>query len=188
MRRIEALTGEAAYDWIVDGERMLADLGTLVRGSRGELAHKVRDLLERSRKLEKEAAQLKARLASGGSGDLATAAKEVNGVKVLAARVEDADPQSLRSAVDRLKDSLGDAVVVLAAANEGKVSFVVGVSPNVTARIKAGEVASMVATEVGGRGGGRADFAQAGGNQPENITKALDRVVPWVRTRLAGQP
>ena len=185
VRRIEALTGEAAYDWVVDGERMLAELGALVRGGRGEVEQKVRDLLDRSRKLEKEVTQLKARLASGGSGDLAAAAKVVDGVKVLAARVDEADPQSLRSAVDRLKSSLGDAVVVLGAAHEGKVSFVVGVSPNVSARIKAGEIASMVATEVGGRGGGRADFAQAGGNQPENLSKALERVVPWVRSRLA---
>ncbi|MDE2294932.1 MAG: alanine--tRNA ligase [Gammaproteobacteria bacterium] len=185
VRRIEALTGEAAYDWVVDGERVLTELGALVRAGRSEVEHKVRDLLERSRKLEKDVVQLKARLASGGSGDLAAAAKDVDGVKVLAARVDEIDPQSLRSAVDRLKSSLGDAVVVLGAAHEGKVSFVIGVSPNVTARIKAGEVASMVASEVGGRGGGRPDFAQAGGNQPENLTKALDRVVPWIRSRLA---
>ena len=185
VRRIEALTGEAAYDWVVDADRMLSELGALVRGGRSDVEQKVRDLLERSRKLEKEVTQLKARLASGGSGDLATAAKEVNGVKVLAARVEETDPHSLRSAVDRLKSSLGDAVVVLGAAHEGKVSFVVGVSPNVTARVKAGEIAGMVAAEVGGRGGGRADFAQAGGNQPENLARALDRVEPWVRSRLA---
>jgi alanyl-tRNA synthetase len=185
VRRIEALTGEAAYDWIAASERLLAELGTLVRGGRSDVEQKVRDLLERSRKLEKEVTQLKARLASGGSSDLATAAKEVNGVKVLAMRVEETDPQSLRSAVDRLKSSLGDSVVVLGAAHEGKVSFVVGVSPNVSTRIKAGEIASMVAGEVGGRGGGRADFAQAGGNQPQNLSQALDRVEPWVRSRLA---
>ncbi len=185
VRRIEALTGEAAYDWVVDTERTLHELGALVRGGRGDVEQKVRDLLERSRKLEKEVTQLKARLASGGSGDLASAAREVSGVKVLAARIDETDPQSLRSAVDRLKSTLGDAIVVLGTAHEGKVSFVVGVSPNVTARIKAGEIASMVAAEVGGRGGGRADFAQAGGNQPEKLSFALDQVEPWVRSRLA---
>ncbi len=186
VRRIEALTGAAAYDWVSDGERMLAQVGALVRGGRGELDQKVRDLIERSRKLEKEVQQIKARLASGGGADLASQAKDVNGIKVLAAQVDDADPQSLRAAVDRLKSALGNAVVVLAATHEGKVSFVVGVSPNLTTRIKAGEIASAIAAEVGGRGGGRADFAQAGGNQPEKLAGALERVAEIVLNHSAN--
>jgi len=186
VRRIEAVTGAVAYDWVSDGERMLAQVGALVRGGRSELDQKVRDLIERSRRLEKELQQFKSRLASGGGADLAAQAKEVNGIKVLAAQVDDADPQSLRAAVDRLKSALGNAVVVLAATHEGKVSFVVGVSPNLTTRIKAGEIASAIAAEVGGRGGGRADFAQAGGNQPEKLAAALERVAEIVRSRIAN--
>ncbi|MDE2305538.1 MAG: alanine--tRNA ligase [Gammaproteobacteria bacterium] len=187
VRRIEALTGEAAYQWVVDDERRLADVAALLRGGREDVEQKVRDLIDRARRLEKDVQQLKTRLASGGSGgDLAAQAKEVNGIKVLAAQIDDADAQSLRAAVDRLKDTLGDSVVVLATVQAGKVVLVAGVSPKLTSRIKAGDIAGAVAAEVGGRGGGRADFAQAGGTQPENLAKALEGVEAQVRGRLGS--
>ena len=186
VRRIEALTGETALRWVVNGDRRLAEVAALVRGGRDDVEQKVRELIEHERKLEKEIQQLKATLASGGSGDLASQAKDLNGIKVLAARVDGADAQSLRAAVDRLKDALGEAVIVLATVHEGKVLLVAGVSPNLTGRIKAGEIAGAVAAEVGGRGGGRADFAQAGGTQPEKLGAALERVVELVRDRIGG--
>ncbi len=186
VRRIEAVTGEVAYQWSVDADRRLGEIAALVRGGRDDADQKVRDLIERLRKLEKEIQQLKAKLASGGSADLASQAKDLQGVKVLAARIDGADAQSLRASVDRLKDTLGDAVVVLATVLEGKVVLVAGVSPTLTGRVKAGEILSVIAAEVGGRGGGRADFAQAGGTQPEKLGAALESVETLVRARLDG--
>jgi alanyl-tRNA synthetase len=147
---------------------------------------KVRELVERSRRLEKEVQQLKSKLASGQGGDLSSSAKNVGGVKVLAAQIDGADVRSLRETMDRLKSKLGSSVIVLASVQEGKVVLVVGISDDLVARMKAGEIAGLVAAKVGGRGGGRADFAQAGGTQPENLGAALAEVEPLVRSRLAN--
>jgi len=181
VRRIEALTGQGAYDHVLRTDMVLRDVAAMLRGSRDDVDEKVRELVERSRRLEKEVQQLKSKLASGQSGDLSVQAKDVGGIKVLAAQVEGADAKSLRDAVDRLRSKLGSCVIVLATVLEGKVVLVAGVSTDLMNRYKAGEILSKVATQVGGRGGGRADFAQAGGTQPENLAAALMGVEALVR-------
>ena len=186
VRRVEAVTGKVAYEWVVHTEQVLRDIATMLRGSREDVDEKVRELVERSRRLEKEVQQLKSRLASGQGGDLASQAKDVDGIKVLAAQIEGADAKSLRDAVDRLKSKLGSCVIVLATVQEGKVVLVAGVSADLLAQMKAGEIVGAVAAQVGGRGGGRADFAQAGGTQPENLGKALAGVEALVRSRPAN--
>lgn len=185
VRRIEAATGAAAYDWVVQTESLLRDVASMVKGGREDVDAKVRDLLERSRRLEKEVQQLKAKLASGQGGDLASQAKEIGGIKVLAARIEDADAKSLRTAVDQLKTKLGSSVIVLGTIQDGKVVLVAGVSADLLGKVKAGDIVGAVASQVGGKGGGRPDFAQAGGNQPENLDPALAGVESLVASRLA---
>ena len=186
VRRVEAVTGRVAYGWVVHTEQVLRDIAALLRGSREDVDEKVRELVERSRKLEKEVQQLKSKLASGQGGDLTSQAKDVNGIKVLAAQIDGADAKSLRDAVDQLKSKLGSSVIVLATVQEGKVVLVAGVSADLLSRMKAGDIAGAVAAQVGGKGGGRADFAQAGGTQPENLVKALAGVESLIRTRLAN--
>jgi alanyl-tRNA synthetase len=186
IRRVEALTGRGAYQWVVHTDQVLRDVAAMLRGSREDVDEKVRELIERSRKLEKEVQQLKSKLASGHGADLSASAKDVGGIKVLAAQIDGADVRSLRDALDRLKDKLGSAVIVLGSVQDGKVLLVAGVSDDLVARMKAGEIAGLVAAKVGGRGGGRADFAQAGGTQPENLGAALAGVESLVRSRLAN--
>ena len=186
IRRVEAMTGRAAYEWVVHTDQVLRDIAAMLRGSREDVDEKVRELVERSRRLEKEVQQLKSKLASGQGGDLSAQAKDVGGVKVLAARIDGADVRALREAVDRLKSRLGSSVIVLASVQEGKVVLVAGVSDDLLAQMKAGEIAGLVAAKVGGRGGGRADFAQAGGTQPENLSAALAGVESLVRSRLSN--
>jgi alanyl-tRNA synthetase len=158
----------------------------MLRGSREDVDEKVRELVERARRLEKEVQQLKSKLASGYGADISAIAKDIGGIKVLAAQIDGADVRSLRDAMDRLKSKLGSSVIVLASVQEGKVLLVAGVSEDLVARIKAGEIAGLVAAKVGGRGGGRADFAQAGGTQPENLGAALAGVESLVRGRLSN--
>jgi len=186
VRRVEAVTGQAAYEWVARVDRVLRDIAALLRGSREEVDEKVRELLERSKRLEKEVQQLKSRLATGQGGDVAAQAKAVNGVKVLAAQIEGADAKALRVSVDQLKQKLGSSVVVLATVQDGRVVLVAGVSADLVARLRAGDIAGAVAAQVGGKGGGRADFAQAGGTQPENLGAALASVEALVRNRLAN--
>ena len=183
VRRVEAVTGKAAFEWVMHTDQVLRDVALLLRGSREDVDEKVRELVEKSRRLEKDVQALKSKLASGQGGDLSSQAKEVGGIRVLAAQVEGADAKSLRDALDRLKDKLGSCVVVLATVNEGKVVLVAGVSTDLVGKIKAGDIAGAVAAQVGGRGGGRADFAQAGGTQPENLHAALAVVETLVRHR-----
>jgi len=186
VRRVEAVTGQAAFDWVIRTDQVLRDIAAMLRGSREDVDEKVRELVERSRRLEKEIQQLKSRLASGQSGDLSTQAKDVGGIKVLAAQVDGADAKALRDAMDQLRDKLGSSVIVLAAVKEGKVVLVAGVSADLLAEFKAGDIVGAVAAQVGGRGGGRADFAQAGGTQPENLGAALAGVENLVRRRKAS--
>jgi len=186
IRRVEALTGRGAYEWVVHTDQVLRDIAAMLRGSREDVDEKVRELVERSRKLEKEVQQLKSKLASGHGGDLSASAKDIGGVKVLAAQIDGADVRSLRDAMDGLKSKLGSSVIVLASVQDGKVLLIVGVSDDLVARMKAGEIAGLVAAKVGGRGGGRADFAQAGGTQPENLGAALAGVESLVRSRLSN--
>jgi alanyl-tRNA synthetase len=187
VRRIEALTGEAALGYVEQNDALLKDLADLVRGSREDLGDKVREQLERVKQLEREVRTLKDRLASGKGVDLAAGAVDVQGVKVVATKVDGADAGALRSAVDQLKEKFRSAVVVLASIESPtKVVLVVGVTDDQTGRIKAGELAGAVAAQVGGRGGGRADFAQAGGSKPEALDAALESVREFVRARLAS--
>ena len=187
VRRIEALTGEAALAYVEQNDALLKDLAGLVRGSRDDLGDRVREQLERVKQLEREVRTLKDRLASGKGVDLAAGAVDVRGVKVVATRVDGADAGALRSAVDQLKEKFKSAVVVLASVEgPAKVVLVVGVTDDQTARIKAGELAGAVAAQVGGRGGGRADFAQAGGSKPEALEAALASVPEFVRARLGA--
>jgi alanyl-tRNA synthetase len=147
---------------------------------------KVRELVERSRKLEKDVQQLKSKLATNLGGDVSAQARAVGGVKVLAAQIEGADAKALRDSVDQLKQKLGSSVVVLATIQEGKVVLVAGVSADLVTQLKAGDIAGAVAAQVGGRGGGRADFAQAGGTEPDKLGAALASVETFVRNRLAN--
>ena len=184
VRRVEAVTGKAAFDWVLRLDQVMRDVASLVRGSREDVDEKVRELVERSRRLEKEVQQLKAKLSSGHSGDLSTQAKDVGGIKVLAVEVPDSDAKSLRDSMDQLRSKLGTSVIVLASVKEGKVILVAGVSPDLLGRYKAGEVVGAVAAQLGGKGGGRADFAQAGGTQPDKLAAALGSVEALVRKQL----
>ncbi len=188
VRRIEAITGEAALEWLEGNETLLRDVAALVRGSRDDVRAKVQDALDRVRQLERENRALKDKLASGQGQDLSSAAIDIQGVKVVAAQVEGADAGALRNAVDQLKDKLKSAVIVLATVDQAgtKVTLVAGVTADQTNKIKAGELVASIASQVGGKGGGRADFAQAGGTDPAALGAALATVEGFVRTRLGG--
>jgi alanyl-tRNA synthetase len=186
VRRIEALTGEAALRYVEDSDEILKEVSGLMRGSRDDVRGKVRDALERVRNMEREIRTLKEKLAAGPGVDLAAGAVDVGGVKVIATRVEGADVAALRHVVDQLKNQLKSAVVVLATVeNPAKVSLIVGVTADQSARIPAGELVATLARTVGGRGGGRPDFAQAGGNNPAALETALAQVPEFVRAKLA---
>jgi alanyl-tRNA synthetase len=185
VRRIEAITGDAALDYVEKSDELLKDLSVLVRGSREEVKEKVRDTLERVRQLEKEVRSLKDKLASGQGVDLASGAVDIQGVKVVATKIDGADAGALRNAVDQLKGKLKTAVIVLASVEgSDRVVLVAGVTPDVTSRVKAGELVGTIAAQVGGRGGGRPDFAQAGGSNPAALDAALAGVQELVRARL----
>jgi alanyl-tRNA synthetase len=186
VRRIEALTGTGALDYVEQNESTLKDIAGLVRGSRDDAAGKVREALDRIRQMEKEVRTLKDKLASGQGSDLSANAIDIQGVKVVATKVEGADAGALRNAVDQLKDKLKSAVIVLASVeNPSKVLLVAGVTQDQTSRIKAGELVSTLALKIGGKGGGRPDFAQAGGTQPAALDEALASVEAFVRAKLA---
>jgi alanyl-tRNA synthetase len=185
VRRIEALTGQAAIDWVEQNDRLLQKLGERVKASRETLDEKIQQLIEKNRALERELDRLKSKMASAAGADLASQAVEIEGVKVLAAQVEQNDPKSLRDLMDQLKSKLGSAAIVLAAVKDEKVSLVAGVTKDKMDRIRAGEMINLVATQVGGKGGGRPDLAQAGGNDPSMLPKALASVPEWVRQQLA---
>ncbi|WP_296809580.1 alanine--tRNA ligase [Thiocapsa sp.] len=184
VRRIEAVTGATALDWIEADEDRLIRLAGLLKGGRDDVDQRVVALLERSRRVEKELEQLKAKLASSAGQDLASQAVVIDGIKVLAARLEGADSKALRVTLDQLKDKLGSAVVVLATEGDGKVSLIAGVTKDLTDRLKAGDLIREVAEKVGGKGGGRPDMAQAGGNDPAGLPAALALVDGWVRQRV----
>jgi alanyl-tRNA synthetase len=185
VRRIEAVSGRGALEWVNANEALLRDVAGLVKAGRDDVAAKVTQLVERSRTLEREIQGLRLKLASGGSKDLLDAAQLVNGIKVLATRIDGADAKSLRDTADQLKDRLGSGVVVLGTVEGDKVHLVASISKDLTSRLKAGEVIKPIAELVGGRGGGRPDFAQAGGNRPDKIDEAL-ALVPGIIAPLAG--
>jgi alanyl-tRNA synthetase len=186
IRRIEALTGEGALEAVKAADAALKRVASLLRGAPAEVEDKVVQLLERQKKLERDFAGLKSKFATGGHGDLAAGAVQVHGINVLATALDGADTNALREAVDSLKARLGSAVIVLASVTgDGKVSLVVGVTPDVVGKVKAGELAGQVAGQLGGRGGGRADFAQAGGNDASKLEATLAAVPDMIRARLA---
>jgi alanyl-tRNA synthetase len=186
VRRIEAVTGQGALRYIEQEERQLNEIAQLTKGKRDEVSERVRQLIDRNRQLEKELDQLKGKLASSAGSDLASQAQEINGIKVLAAKLEGADVKTLRDTLDQLKNKLGNAAVVLAAVQDGKVSLVAGVTKEQTKLIKAGELVNAVALQVGGKGGGRPDMAQAGGTNPDALDAALASVPDWVRNQLGA--
>ena len=185
VRRIEAVTGAGAVRWVGENQQRLQRIAELLKSGRDDADEKVSQLLEKTRRLEKELQQLKGKLASSQGSDLASQAVEIDGIKVLAARLDGADAQTLRDTLDQLKNKLGSAAVVLGAVSGGKVSIVAGVTRDQTDRLKAGELVNAVASQVGGKGGGRPDMAQAGGNRPENLDMALKSVTQWVSNRLS---
>ena len=185
VRRVEAITGRTAHEWVVHVDQVLRDVAAMLRGSREDVDEKVRELIDRARRLEKEVQQLKTKLAGGQGGDLTSLAKDVGGIKVLAAQIDGADAKSLRHALDSMKGKLGSCVIVLASVQDDKVVLVAGVSEDLLTRVKAGEVIGAVAAQVGGKGGGRADFAQAGGSRPENLGKALAHAEAHIRELLS---
>jgi alanyl-tRNA synthetase len=184
VRRIEAVTGERAIEWVEQAEDRLQSIASLVKAGVEELEEKVQSLVEKNRRQEKEIERLKAKLASAAGSDLASRAVEVGDTRVLAAQLEGADVKTLRDTLDQLKNKLGSAVIFLAAVNHGKVSLVAGVTKDRTDRVKAGELVKRIAEQVGGKGGGRPDMAQAGGSRPEALPQALASVEPWVREKL----
>jgi alanyl-tRNA synthetase len=187
VRRIEAVTAEGAYDYVTATDQLVKEVAGLVRGNRDDVKAKVADALERIRQLEKENRSLKDRLASGQGTDLSAGARDIAGVKLVAAQVEGADAGALRNAVDQLKDKLKSAVIVLASVDAtNKITLVAGVTQDQTAKVKAGELVGNVAGQVGGKGGGRPDFAQAGGNNPAALAAALASVEPFVRSKLGA--
>ncbi|MEG2941054.1 MAG: alanine--tRNA ligase [Thermomonas sp.] len=187
VRRIEAVTGQGALDHVSAEERRLDEAAALLGGTTGDVADKLRALLDRQKKLERELEALKAKAASGATSDLASQAREVSGIKVLAARLEGFDAKSLRDALDRLKQQLGDAVVLLAGTDGGKAALVAGVSGAAAGKVKAGDLLGDVARQVNGKGGGRPDMAQGGGDDGPALIAALDGVPAWVGERLAMQ-
>jgi len=185
VRRIEALTGQGALDHVAEEERRLDEAASLLGGNAADVADKLRSLLERQKKLERELESLKAKAASGATADLAGSAIDVRGVKVVASRLEGFDAKALRDAVDRLKQQLGNAVVVLAGVSGGKAALIAGVSDPLTGKVKAGELLSHVASQINGKGGGRPDMAQGGGDDGPALQQALSGVTDWVAQKLA---
>jgi len=185
VRRIEAVTGERAVEGMEADADRLHRVAQLVKSGREDIEDKVAQLAERTRKLEKELERLKAKQASDAGSDLAESAVDVAGVKVLTASLDGVAPKALRDTMDQLKNKLGSAVILLASVAGGKVSLVAGVSKDQTSVLKAGDLVKFVAEQVGGRGGGRPDMAQAGGNDPAALPGALKSVEGWVKDRLA---
>ena len=185
VRRVEAVTGQGALRWVHNTENHLLDVASLLKADRESVVEKVDQLQLRNRELEKDLERLKGRLAASQGDDLAAQAEEVNGLKVLAAKLDGVDPKRLRDTVDQLKNKLGSAAVVLATVHGDKVSLVAGVTSDYVDRIEAGPLANFVAQQVGGRGGGRPDLAQAGGNDPSKIDQAIRSVPNWIKEQLS---
>jgi len=184
VRRVEAVTGEGALGLIQTRERQLRAVADAVKAQPHEAATRIAQIMDSVKSLEKELAALKSKLASAQGDELLAQAQDINGVKVLAALLPGADAAVLRETLDKLKDKLHSAAIVLASVNDGKVSLIAGVTADQTAKVRAGELVNMVALQVGGKGGGRPDMAQAGGTQPEHLAAALASVTAWVKAKL----
>ncbi len=184
VRRIEAVTGVNALMWVDQQQSQLNQVADALKVQPAEAAVRISQIMDGVKALEKELAQLKSRLAASQGDELMNQARDIKGVKVLAAKLEGADANALRETMDKLKDKLKSAAIVLASTSDGKVSLIAGVTQDQTGKLKAGELVNFVALQVGGKGGGRPDMAQAGGAQPENLPAALASVADWVSSRL----
>ncbi|ASK70066.1 alanine--tRNA ligase [Shewanella bicestrii] len=185
VRRIEAVTGAAAMAYVAQQQAQLEEAAALLKGDTQSVVAKLKAQLDKMKQLEKDMQQLKDKLAAAASADLAGDAVVVNGVNVLIKKLEGVEAGALRGLQDELKQKLKSAVILLGVAQEGKVNLIAGVSNDLVGKVKAGELVAMVAAQVGGKGGGRPDMAQAGGSQPENLDAALSQVLPWITERLA---
>jgi len=183
VRRIEAVTGLDAWNAIYQNDDTLALVAQTIKTDKSQIESKITQVVSDYKILEKELKQLQSKLAASQGNDIASQAVKVGNVNVLAAKMEGADSGVLRDTMDKLKDKLEPAVIVLSAVDGDKVSIVAGVSKSVTKQYKAGELVNHVATQVGGKGGGRPDLAQAGGNDPSKLAAALDSVVAWVESK-----
>jgi alanyl-tRNA synthetase len=184
IRRVEAVTGQGAVDHVQKLDSQFAEIAAALKTSPEEVEHRLVQVLENVRSLEKELARLKSKLASAQGEDLADQAENVGAAKVLAARMDGADARTLREAIDKLKERLKSAAIVLGAVEGDKVTLIAGVTGDLTGKVKAGELVNFVAQQVGGKGGGRPDLAQAGGTDPARLAEALRSVRGWVQQRL----
>jgi alanyl-tRNA synthetase len=184
VRRIEARTGDSAIQWIQERQKELFSVADILNSSTSDIPNRIQHILAQNKKLEHELARLKSKLAASQGDDLAEQAVEINGIKVLAATLEGADANALRETMDKLKDKLKSAAIVLASVADGKVSLAAGVTADLTGKLKAGELVNHVAQQVGGKGGGRPDMAMAGGTDASRLPQALASVAPWVKLQL----
>jgi alanyl-tRNA synthetase len=184
VRRIEAVTGKGAVEFVQALDRQMHEAAFLLKAPAAEITHKIAQVQDNVKALEKELARLKGKLASTQGDDLSAQAVDIRGIKVLAAAMEGADAKALRDTLDRLKDKLKSAVIVLGAVEGGKVQLAAGVTADATSRVKAGDLVNFVAQQVGGKGGGRADMAMAGGTEPGKLGAALASVRSWAEQRL----
>lgn len=184
IRRIEAVTGAAAMAYISQQQQELAEAAALLKGDTHSVVAKLKAQLDRAKQLEKEISQLKDKLAAAASADLVNEVTDVAGTKVLVKLLDGVDAGALRGLLDELKQKLQSGIVVLGTAHDGKVNLIAGVTKDLTGKVKAGDLVAMVAAQVGGKGGGRPDMAQAGGSEPEKLPSALNTVLPWLQERL----
>ena len=184
VRRVEATTGTTAVQLVQTQQSLISQLASELKTPAHELGAKVVQLLDTQKSLEKELARLKSKLASSQGDDLADQAVDIQGVKVLAATLEGADANALRETMDKLKDKLKSAAIVLASVSDGKVSLAAGVTPDIIAKLKAGDLVNHVASQVGGKGGGKPDMAMAGGTDAQQLPQALASVQAWVQQKL----
>ncbi len=186
VRRIEALTGKGALQWLNQADANLQQLAQALKTDRNNITEKVMQLMSRSKDLEKETQRLKSKLASSGGsgGDLTSEAVDLGNVKLLVKRFSDTEPKIMRELMDDLKNKLRTAIILIAAVNDGKVQLIAGVTKDCTDKVSAGELVNFVALQVGGKGGGRPDLAQAGGTDPQALDKALSSVKSWVEEKL----
>jgi alanyl-tRNA synthetase len=186
IRRVEAVTATGALEWVQQQNAQVEGVADLLKVQPGEVGSRLTQIMDNVRTLEKELARLKSKLASSQGEDLADQAVAVGASKVLAVALDGADAKSLRETMDKLKDKLKSAAIVLASSEAGKVTLIAGVTSDLTAKVKAGELVNFVAQQVGGKGGGRPDMAQAGGTEPAKLPEALQSVSGWVRERVGG--
>lgn len=184
IRRVEAVTGKAAVEYVQQREAQLLEIAQSLKTNPQEVTQKIAQIIDNVRQTEKELTRLKTKLASSQGDDLAVQAQDIKGIKVLAANLENADAKTLRETLDQLKDKLKTCAIVLSTAEDGKITLIAGVSADLTGQIKAGELVNFVAQQVGGKGGGRPDMAQAGGTQPEHLPAALASVMSWVGKKI----